>query len=593
MKRTSLFWQLYPSYLLIMTLCLAGTGWYLSSVFQQFYFDQVEEDLIARAQLIRVHVRSLPELSDEKKIDALCKNLGALVSTRITVILPSGKVIGDSEKDPALMDNHATRPEIKVACKGLTGSSIRYSHTLKTRMMYVAIPLKKENRIIAVIRASKPLSAIEEALASIRLKIIWGCFCVILFSAPLSFVVSRRLSRPVKDLTKGAECFTGGNLEHRISLPPHASYEFHLLADTMNRMARELDMRISDLAQQRNELDTVLSSMYEGVVALDLEKRIVFINDSAAQLFKVDKLAAPGRPFEELTRHPHIQNLVQDVTICKETVYEEIEFPGNDEIYLLVHGTPLKSFREDIVVGVLLVFNDITKLKQIEKVRRDFVANVSHELKTPITAIRGAVETLIDLLATADNRDCKRFMEIILENTRRINRIVEDLLILARLEQSSDRYTVEFEKLNVSNLLEMAKEACSIAAGNKQVEIIVSCNEDIFVRGNPHFLEQAIINLIDNAIKYSGAGRKVLVQAEEEKDMVVIRVIDHGCGIPAEHLPRVFERFYRVDKSRSREMGGTGLGLAIVKHAVCLHGGKVSVESTPGKGSIFSISIPN
>ena len=592
MKRRNLFWQLYPSYLLIITLCLVGVGWYLSKALQEFYFDQVEEDLKVRAHLILVHMKSLPDMSDEKKVDALCKSLGALVSTRITVISPSGKVIGDSEKDPALMDNHATRPEVKIAYRGLPGSSIRYSRTLKTKMMYVAIPLKEDYRIRAIIRTSKALSAIEEALASIRMKIIWGCFGAIVFSALLSFLVSRRLSRPLKDLTRGAERFAGGDLENRITLPSHASSEFHLLAKTMNRMAGELDMRIFDLEQQRNELNTVLSSMSEGVVALDLEKRIVLINDAAAQLFGIDKLAVPGRHLEELTRHPGIQDLVQDVITAKEPAYEEIEFSGKDKRYLFVHGTPLRSFREDIVIGVLLVFNDITKLRQVERIRRDFVANVSHELKTPITAIRGAAETLTDLLEPVGNRDCERFLEIILGNTRRITRIVEDLLILARLEQSSERSAIEFEEFNVASLLETAKYACSLAAESKQVQIVVSCNEDIFVEGNPHFLEQAVINLIDNGIKHSGSGSKVLVQAAVEGSMVVIKVIDHGCGIPAEHLSRVFERFYRVDKARSREMGGTGLGLAIVKHVAYLHGGKVDVESTPGKGSVFSISIP-
>ncbi len=592
MKRKSLIWQLYPSYLLIVVVCLAGTGWYLSAAFQEFYFHQVRDDLTIRANLIRVHLQTLPGELKEKEVDSFCKRLGKLVSTRITIILPSGKVIGDSEKDPEMMDNHATRPEIKVAFKGAAGSSMRYSHTLKTKMMYVAIPLKKENRLIAIIRTSKPLSAIEEALASIRLKIILGSFGAILFSAFLSFVVSRRLSRPVNDLMKGAERFARGDLTHGISLPSYASREFYLLAKTMNRMARELDMRIYDLAQQRNELNTVLSSMTEGVVALDLEKRVVIINDAAASLFNVDKVQAPGMPFEELTRQPEIQNLVQKVVSTKESEYREIELKENQKRYLLVHVTPLKDVRDDVIVGVLLVFNDITRLRQVEKIRKDFVANVSHELKTPITAIRGSAETLIDLEKAGTREDYQRFLDIILKNTNRINRIVEDLLILAKLEQSSEHYAVEFEEINVLNLLQTAKDACDVAANSKEIKILLACDENAFIKGNAHFLEQAIINLIDNAIKYSEAGSEVLVEAKKTNDKVVIRVIDHGCGIPEEHLYRVFERFYRVDSGRSRELGGTGLGLAIVKHVAYLHGGEVKVESSPGKGSVFSISIP-
>lgn len=577
---------------MIIILCLTGIGWYVSGVFRDFYFNQVREDLSARAKLVRFHVKNLSEPLNSQRVDPICKKLGRLISTRITIILPSGVVIGDSEKDPTLMDNHATRPEIRKALKGYTGASTRFSRTLRTRMMYVAIPLRSGDKITGVIRTSKPLSAIEKTLSEIRTKIIIGSLGAILFSALLCFVVSRRISKPVRTLSEGAERFAHGNLEYRISLPPSASSEFHILAETMNRMAKELELKIYELAQQGNELKTVLTSMSEGVVALDLDKRVILLNGAAARLFNVDCTKAQGKLLEELTRDTGIQSVVDKVISEKKPEYTEVQLRENSKKYLLIHATPLESIREKLVVGVLLVFNDITRLKQAEEIRKDFVANVSHELRTPITAIKGAAETLLDQKTNMNTDDYERFLKIIVRNTSRIGRIVEDLLILSQLEKWPERFAVEFEQINLSTLLLKAKDACSIYAEKKRIDIEVFCGNDLTVLGNPHFLEQALINLIDNAIKYSPSGSKVIVKCEKSEDEVIIRVIDQGCGIPPEHLPRVFERFYRVDKGRSRDEGGTGLGLAIVKHVAYLHHGRVKVESTPGEGSIFSIHIP-
>ncbi len=589
MHRKRILWQLYPAFLLVSIFLLLAVTWYSSRAFRTFYLNETVADLEARALIFEHHVEEPLTQDDWTAVDELCKLLGRESATRLTVILPTGVVVGDSDEDPARMENHSDRPEIiTAATTGETGSSIRYSSTLGTRMMYVAIPIPGTGSPAAVVRASVPLGSLDSALNGIYGKVVFGGLVIALVVAVVSFVITRRITRPLEELKRGAERFAEGDLATPLAVPD--SEEIGSLAKALNRMAVQLDERLAGMIRQKNEQDAVLASMVESVLAVDSEERVISLNHAAAKLFDVDQDASHGRPLQEIIRNPELQKLAGDTLRSVEPIEGEMTIYDPEERFLQIHGTVLRDSRGDNI-GALLVLNDITRLRRLERVRRDFVANVSHELKTPITTIKGFVETLLSG-AVNSQEETKRFLEITAKNTDRLDTIIEDLLALSRLEQDTDKDDGLFEARKISEVLRPAVDACRPRAKSRSIDIEVQCDDNLACEINPRLLEQAVVNLIDNAIKYSEPGGVVAVTARKSDTNVVISVEDHGCGIEKRHLPRLFERFYRTDRARSREMGGTGLGLAIVKHIAIIHGGRVGVESVVGKGSVFTIYLP-
>jgi len=589
MKPRRLLWQLYPSYLLITLISLAAIGWYASSSMQQFYYTQVAEDLKASAHVIEEQVLASYKTGDSTSLDKLCKMLGTAGQRRITVIETSGKVLADSQEDPQQMDNHSDRPEIIEAMKERIGSEIRFSHTLGLDMMYVAIPLEAKGKVVAVLRIAKPVSSINMQLKSIYYKILIGGLIVAAFAAFLSLAVSRKISRPLEEVKKGAELFAGGDLSHK--LPIGNCQEIDAVAKAMNQMAAEIDERIRIISRQRNEHKAVLASMSEAVLAVDSQQRLITLNSSAAGMIGVDISNAKGRVLQEIIRNPALQNFVTNSLASDEPVEEDVTIHKDGvEHFLQAKSNDLQD-EHGQKIGILVVLNDITRLKRLEQVRRDFVANVSHELKTPITSIKGFVETLLEG-AIKKPEEAKRFLDIIARQTGRMDAIIDDLLALSRIEQQVEKTEIELENGGIKGMLEAAIELCRNNAQAKQIEIKLRCADDIAANINMPLLEQAVVNLLDNAIKYSPSSSKIEVTVTQGDEQISITVTDFGCGIDKESLPRLFERFFRVDKARSRKLGGTGLGLAIVKHIVQAHNGLVAVESSPGKGSIFTIKLP-
>jgi two-component system phosphate regulon sensor histidine kinase PhoR len=587
-KKRRLLWQLYPSYLLITVISLLAATWYASKSFKAFYLEQAASDLQARALLLQSQILEYLDPLDPGGIDRFCKKIGTEAATRVTVILPSGEVAGDSEENPSTMDNHADRTEVRQALAGHLGSSARYSRTLDKDMMYVGVPLKRDGRIMGVIRTSIPLTSVDKAVRSIDVQIAFGGLLIAILAAVLSLIISRRISRPLEEMKQGAERFSRGDLDHRLPLPD--SEEMGGLAEALNEMAGQLGDRMKTVLRQRNELEAVVSSMVEGVIAVDVEERVISMNQGAAQMLACNPWEAVGKSIQEVVRNTDLQQFVRDTLTSDTLIEREMVHFSQEERHLNGHGTPLKD-EEGNRIGALIVLNDVTRIKRLEAIRRDFVANVSHEIKTPITAIMGFVETLRqNSMKGSDEAD--RFLGIIEKHANRLKTIIEDLLSLSRIEQEGERGEILLQRGALKELLHTAIQVCQPKAEEKQITVALQCDKDVTASMNSRLLEQAFVNLLDNAIKYSEQGSEVMISAQALDGDVAIRFQDHGIGIEKDHIPRLFERFYRVDRARSRKLGGTGLGLAIVKHIVQAHGGRIQVESTLGKGSIFCIYLP-
>ncbi|MEJ2214780.1 MAG: histidine kinase dimerization/phospho-acceptor domain-containing protein [Gammaproteobacteria bacterium] len=442
MKRKRLLWKLFPVHLLITVVALIALSVYASNSLHKFFLNESFADLEARALMVEDEIKELLFQGKLDQLNDLCKQLGGKASTRITVILISGKVVADSLEEPGKMENHAQRMEVKSALSGRKGSSIRFSSTMKSKMMYVAIPLFRDAdspeyaAVNGVLRVSIPFTSFDQALREVYGKIALGSLFIALISAIITLTVSRRLSRPLEAIKRSVERFGRGDFSRQLTVKDDAlsiPLEVASLIDTMNWMAEQLNERITTAERQHQQLDAVFASMVESVIAIDKAENVININQAAAELFKVQPSAIQGKNITEFVGESDILHFVKRTMAGYKTVEDNIVFRDQEDKvrYLQAHGTRLRSLGGKHY-GALIVLNDITRLQKLEKVRRDFVANVSHELKTPITSIKGFVETLLDG-AMEDHQNAKRFLEIINKQSDRLNNIVEDLLVLSRL----------------------------------------------------------------------------------------------------------------------------------------------------------------
>jgi two-component system phosphate regulon sensor histidine kinase PhoR len=573
--------------------------WYAAHSFTTFYINQMAGELTIRAKLLgsQIEEHCARHSATTRDLDSLCKILGKKTTTRYTVIAPGGKVLGDSEKNPDSMENHANRTEVIAALSGKTGVSDRFSYTLQETMMYTAIPVYIGDSLAVVVRTSLPVTFIKSAVSQLISGMVLGIILLALFAAFISFVISRKVSRPIEAMKIGAQRFAAGDFNTKLQLS--GNEETDKLAIALNEMANKLSMTITTITEQHTEVDAILSSMVEGVIAVDANEKIITLNKAAAALFGIRQNQAPGKWIGEAVRNVEIRDfLVKTLNADGYAEGEAVIFPPSSigqvesERFLQLHGSVLRTASGQCI-GALVVINDISHIKKLENLRKDFVANVSHELRTPLTSIKGFAETLLAGGMNAPD-EAQRFLTIIVNQVDRLNTIVEELLALSRIERDTEQAALELKPAPIADVLTTAVQTCSAKAQKKNITLNVECEANLSAPMDRSLLEQAVVNLIDNAINYSDEDKNILIKASylTGTNEIVLCVKDEGIGIAREHHDRLFERFYRVDKARSRKLGGTGLGLSIVKHIVLAHNGRVAVESSPGSGSAFYIILP-
>ncbi len=588
MNNRSLLWTISPPLFVILAVAIALVTGFTGRSVRNFFTERSARDIGEQARLMARNFDPLVEANNQPGIQDLCLDIGLLTGVRFTVIAADGRVLGDSQGRPETMENHVSRPEVAAALAGHQGRSIRYSATLSNKRLYVAVPAGTAPETY-VIRTSVSLASLNKLSADINRRIALAGLAMFLVAGAGVMVMSRSLGLSLGKLRNGAELLAAGNFQ--ADLDVGGTREIVAVAEAMNHMAARLQQQFATIASERNELKAVMDSMTEGVMTVDPDEVVFGLNQAGAHMLDMRPEVAIGRTIQEVGRNRHLTALVLDVLRDARAREGDIHLTIPEERWVQVHSTILHA-GDGRPLGVLLVMNDITRLRRLENMRKDFVANVSHELKTPITAIKGFVETLQED-PPEDPREAARFMAIIGSQADRLATIISALLDLSRLEQETDEGTLEKAP---SYMLPIVQQVVQEAVGNSPdaaERITLDCSEYIRVVINPRLIAQALGNLLANALKYSPDHSPITVRCSQRDGSIRLAVTDQGPGIPAEHIPRICERFYRVDKARSRKLGGTGLGLAIVKHIAQAHGGQLEIQSRIGAGSTFTLILPH
>lgn len=583
--RSRFFRKLYATYVVLVLITTAIVGTLVHHQMSQSLLAEVATSLRDKTLLIEPYaVRSFSSGASAGPESEIAR-LGRETGIRITLIRPDGTVLADSERNPVEMDNHADRPEVVAAQDQPFGVARRYSHTLQRRMLYVARAIRRDGIDVGTVRTSMPLWAIDERLASMRGTIAVGAIIGVLVALIVGIVVARQITAPVTEMTAAAAAMRDRQYGIRVRQLPRD--EIGILGDTLNRLGAEITRRIATISHDQAQLRAMIAGMVEGVIAVDDEDRVLQCNRAACTLLSIDGQRAPGRKLWEIVRVADLVELVADARARGEPVRRELVVRGGGaDLVLEAHAT---AFSVGGMGGLVVVLHDISSLRRLERVRRDFVANVSHELKTPLTSIKGYVETLLDG-ALYDQKNNLRFLQKIDRHVSRLTDLVRDLLDLAHIE--SREGLLVLDAIDWCPLIEDAVRRHETAFEQKGLTCLVQgTHEPVLVYGDPSAMTQVVDNLLDNAIKYTPAAGSVTIRLSVDGHVCHLEVEDTGVGIPEQDLERIFERFYRVDKARSRELGGTGLGLSIVKHYVQAMGGDVQVTSEVGRGSRFVVRL--
>jgi two-component system phosphate regulon sensor histidine kinase PhoR len=585
-----LFWRLFLSYAAALTILLVSVAWYLHSAALSTWETTQTAALrtAAYSAIASWDATKLPQSTEV--LQPQLRELGKATGLRFSIVNQRGEALGDSDLELSKLEGLGFRQEFRSVLNGKNAWQQRQESSLGGQQLIVVVPWLSSDptevgRILGAVRVSKavPSTVGEGSLNPWLMLLLFGGIFL-----GVGWLVLRRICRPLEQLSD-----TIHRHEHSTplsNLGPQSTLELSDLSEAFHRLHQQLEERSHTIGRKGTEQQAVLASMAEGVLAVDSEQHVITLNRAAATVIGVPVEDATGKNLQSVLRNADLRRFVLRALESLDSIEDDITLHGERQKILQARGTALRDSRGR-AIGAVIVLNDVTHTRHLENIRRDFVANVSHELKTPIASIKGFVETLLDG-AIHEPADAERFLRIVVKQADRLNTIIEDLLSLSKIEQSEEAGDLALEYFPIRDVLEAALADCENKAGERQIILEMNCQEALATAINPRLLEQAVSNLVDNAIKYSEPHSRIEIDASANEREVVIAVRDHGVGIEREHLPRLFERFYRVDRARSRKLGGTGLGLAIVKHIVQAHRGRIDVESTPGQGSIFRIHLP-
>lgn len=575
-------------------------GIWMATAFERSHVKELKKNLERELKILAIGEwnRTGDEESQIAYYSEIVKNLRKYADARLTYVRSDGKVLGDSEHDPHTMDNHKDREEIVGALKGQTGFAIRFSDTLKQNMLYAAIPIKDQTgKISGVLRIGMSLSEVEESVRDFWVYVFAGMFVLFAFVSYASYRIAKSVTRPIEKMTRVAKQIADRNYSTRVVVTHHD--EVGQLAEAINQMSESLRSQMNQISENEGRLNSILENMLLGLMMIDSNGRIVLVNPTTETMLGFTSQELVGKKYDAKSRYlPFIEQIEQ----CKQQmklVRDELNLHYPNERLVEISVTPI-GYGNEQWSGFLIVLHDITDLRRLERMRSEFVANVSHELKTPIASVKGFTETLL-AGALNDQETARSFLQIIYNESERLNRLVGDILELSKIE--SKRSPLRLSPVHLTSLVENTIQMVDKAAKQKKISLEFFTEEDLYLEADEDRLQQILINLISNGISYTPEGGRITIRTEaytddkeieqtDEHDWIRITVSDTGIGIPKEDLPRIFERFYRVDKARSRSSGGTGLGLSIVKHLVELHHGTIRVESEVGMGTRFIIVMP-
>ena len=582
MKRRPLFIQLFYSYVPIIIIALIVLVFFINQITRDFYYRHVKEDLYDRAiltsKLIILHKEG------SQSFQELVKTSGKQTNMRITIVDERGVVVADSDEQPSLMDNHLNRPEIIQSKLDGVGSSQRFSSTLNQQMMYLAIPLLLNKNNLTV-RVSMSLSNLEMIIKDLQKQVVYLGVVIGFSLLFISFYFSRKVTIPLQLMRKDAESFVETfQLTDPLTIPK--TKELASLAISLNKMAVEIEQKIKIIQHEKDDREELLSSMQDGIISVDNKMKVLSINDIAKEYLHIKVENIIGEKVTSIIRQKKVTSFIKKVKKTKGKTQSEIVIKTNKKRTIIFNGTPL--IKDKIISGILITMTDVTFQKQLERLRQDFVANVSHELKTPITSMLGYME----IIQSSDIEDDKKheFYGKVLNQTNRMNDIIDDLLRLSKIESQEEDSTIELVNMEIKPILEGSVDDVLERAKKNNNRILIHC-DDVRASVDAQLLREAIVNLLENSIKYGDIGRDIKIIAEADSQ-VLIHIENSGKRISEKHRDKVFQRFYRVDKSRDRKAGGTGLGLAIVKHIALVHGGEVFVSDSKKNKCRFTLSLP-
>lgn len=576
-------WRITIPFVLLFLFALGGLGIYLSDFVDHTYQADLRSKLAAEATLLAENLS--PEMAAQTgslDLDAQARRWASLLNARVTLIAADGQVVGESHDDSTIMENHLSRPEVQEALSTGLGSSIRFSQTLGYDMMYVAVPVKVDNKITGFVRVALPLSQVQANLAHIRQTLLGVILGVALLTVLLALWVAGRTTAPLRELTQAAKQLATGRLDQAIILPSYS--EVDQLARAINEMALQLNERIRGLKAESSKLSAVLRQMTDGVLLVDADGRVRLINPAAERMFGVQEANALGHSAVEVLHHYQFVELWQECRKTGQSQHASVEL-RQPKLSLQGVATPLG---EALPGSTLLVFQDFSQIRRLELVRHDFISNISHELRTPLASLKALTETLKEG-AIDDPSVAHHFLESMETEVDALVHMVSELLELTRIE--SGKVPLQLRPVSPEQLLAPAMERLQVQAERAGLELTLDCPPDLpDVLADPPRMEQVLVNLLHNAIKFTPSSGRITLSAHPQGEEVVFSVQDTGVGISADDLSRIFERFYKADKARSK--GGTGLGLAIARHLVEAHGGRIWAKSVEGQGSAFSFTLP-